>query len=217
MRPSSARCLRTLPVVASVFLAACSGNDDPTSGGAPPPSGGNRPPSISGIPPAAVAVGQAWVFQPTISDPDGDSLTVSSSSLPGWLTLNSSTGRVAGVPGPGDVRNWSGISLSVSDGQATASLGPFSVNVIAQGIGTATLSWMPPTQRVDGSPIGALAGYQVLWGQRSRDYDHVAELDAGVTRYVVENLGPGTWYFAIRAISTDGLASGLSAEASKRI
>jgi hypothetical protein len=205
-----------LPVVASLFLAACLGNDD-RSANSPLPPGGNSPPSISGTPPTSVAVGQAWTFQPTISDPDGDRLTVSAAGLPGWLTLNASTGRVSGTPSAGDVRNWSGISLSVSDGQATASLGPFSVNVIAQGTGSATLSWMPPTQRVDGSPIGELAGYEVLWGQRSRDYDHVVELDAGVTRYVVENLGPGTWYFAIRSRTTDGLESGLSGEASKRI
>jgi hypothetical protein len=107
----------------------------------------------------------------------------------------------------------------VSDGQATASLAPFSVNVVAQGAvtGSATLSWIPPTERVDGSPIGELAGYEVLWGQASRNYDNVVELDAGITRYMVENLGPGTWYFAIRSKTADGLESQLSQEVSKTI
>ncbi|NGP53672.1 fibronectin type III domain-containing protein [Thioalkalivibrio sp. XN8] len=124
-----------------------------------------------------------------------------------------------GTPSAGDVRTWSGISLTVSDGQATSSLGPFSVNVIAQGAatGSATLSWMPPTERVDGSPIGELEGYEVLWGQRSRDYDNVVELGAGTTRYFIGGLGPGTWYFAIRSKTADGLESQLSQEVSKTI
>ena len=221
-----ARSLRFLPVVASVFLAACLGNDDPSAGGQLPPGLGqpppavNAPPSISGTPPTSVTVGQSWTFQPTISDSDGDTLTVSATNLPDWLTLNSSTGRVSGTPGEGDVRTWNGISLTVSDGQATASLSPFSVDVVAQGAvtGSATLSWSAPTERADGSPIGQLAGYEVLYGQRSRDYDTVVELDnPGITSYMIENLGPGTWYFAVKAVTTDGLESAPSQEVSKTI
>ena len=214
-----ARSLRFLPVVASLFLAACLGNDDPSAGGQLPP-GANSPPEISGTPSTSATVGRSWTFQPSISDPDGDTLTVSATNLPDWLSLNASTGRVSGTPSEGDVRTWSSIQLRVSDGQATASLPTFSLNVVAQAAntGTATLSWSAPTERADGSPIGQLAGYEVLYGQRSRDYDTVVELDnPGITSYMIENLGPGTWYFAVKAVTTDGLESAPSQEVSKTI
>lgn len=229
------------PVLACLLLVACDFNDDaPTSGapggasppagttppgGSPPPPGNpppdtNRPPLISGSPSTLATVGQAWSFQPSISDPDGDRLTVTASNLPGWITLTPSTGRLEGTPAEGDVRSWEGIVLTVSDGQASATLSGLSVNVQAAGAATgfATLNWSAPTERIDGSPIGELVGYRVLYGQVSRNYDHTVELDnAGITRYVVEGLGAGTWYFAIQAVTSDGLVSEPSAEASKTI
>lgn len=219
MTSRHARSLRFLPVAASVFLAACLGNDDPNASG-PLPPGANSPPEISGTPSSSATVGRSWFFQPSISDPDGDALTVSATNLPSWLSLDSSTGRLSGTPGEGDVRTWSGIQLRVSDGQATTSLPSFSLNVVTQAAntGTATLSWSPPTERADGSPIGQLAGYEVLYGQRSRDYDTVVEINnPGITRYMIESLGPGTWYFAVKAVTTDGLESAPSQEVSKTI
>jgi hypothetical protein len=228
------RSLHLFPIIACLMLAGCFGDNKNIGGtdGSNPPPGSvqppppapppdiNSPPIISGTPPTSITVGQSWSFQPTISDPDGDSLTVSASNLPSWLSLNSSTGLTQGTPGEGDVRTWSGISLTVSDGQATASLAPFSLNVVAQGAvtGSATLSWSPPTERADGSPIGELEGYEVLYGQRSRDYDIVVEIhNPGITRYVIESLGPGTWYFAVKAVTADGLESAPSQEVSKTI
>jgi len=231
MKQRQARCLRFLPIAACLMLTGCWGEDDfadaPGSNQPPPgavqptpPPVANTPPTISGTPPTSITVGQEWVFQPSIADPDGDSLTVSASNLPSWLSLNASTGRVQGTPGEGDVRSWSGIALTVSDGQATASLAAFSVNVAAQGAvtGSATLSWSAPRERADGSPIGQLDGYEVLYGQRSRDYDIVVEIqNPGVTRYMIESLGPGTWYFAVKAVTADGLESAPSQEVSKTI
>jgi hypothetical protein len=177
-------------------------------------------PTISGTPPSSVIVGQKWSFQPEISDPDGDALTVTVENSPPWISLNQSTGYMEGVPGEGDVRTWSEIRVQVSDGQNSASLPTFSITVAAQGsgTGTATLSWTPPTERVDGSPIGELAGYKVLYGQSSRDYDIVIPLDnAGLTTFMVEGLGTGTWYFAVQAVTSDGLLSAPSEEVSKTI
>lgn len=87
-----------------------------------------------------------------------------------------------------------------------------------QGTGSATLSWTPPTQRVDGSPLGTLAGYRFLYSLTSGQYDHKIRVDnPGIMRYVIEGLTPGTWYFSITAIDTDGLESSPSKEASKTI
>lgn len=217
--------IRSWPAMLFLLLAACGGGDrmgaldtGATPPPATPPPGANRPPEISGTPPNVATVGQRWLFQPSISDPDGSGVTVSATNLPGWITLYPSTGRMQGTPAEEDVRTWSNIRLTVSDGQASATLPAFSLTVVSQGaaMGTVTLSWAPPTQRTDGSPIGALAGYRLLYGQVSRDYDHTIRIDnPGVTRYVVERLGPGTWYFAVQAVDSDGLVSEPSAEASR--
>jgi hypothetical protein len=84
--------------------------------------------------------------------------------------------------------------------------------------GSATLSWQPPAERLDGSPLLNLAGYRILYGQESGRYSHIVEIDsAGITRYFIDDLGEGTWYFAIVAIDTEGLESPPSAEVSKTV
>lgn len=212
------------PAMACLLLAACGGGSD--SAGTPPPGSGvtppsvNSPPSISGTPSGSATVGQAWSFRPAISDPDGDALTVTVTNLPPWVSLEPATGYMQGTPREGDVRTWGNILVRVSDGRATTSLAWFSIVVsvgAAQG-GTATVSWSPPTQRADGSPIGQLAGYRILYGQISQNWNTVVQLNnPGLTRYVIEGLGPGTWYFVVKAVTSDGLISAPSQEVSKRI
>ena len=194
-----------------LLLSACGGEGQDAFLGPPP---GSAPA------PETAVVGQSWSYQPSISSPPDASVTVTASNLPDWITLNQSTGLLEGTPGEGDVRTWTGIQLTVTDGQQSTQLPALSVTVMAQGAatGTATVSWSAPTQRVDGSPIGELAGYRVLYGNSSRNYDHSVELNtAGINRYVIEGLGAGTWYFAVQAITRDGLTSAPSREVSKRI
>ena len=219
------------PVLACLALVGCSGGDDSASGngsGSSPPTNNpptnnpstNSPPTISGTPSSSATVGRQWLFQPNLSDPDGDALTVTADNRPPWISLDPATGRMQGTPQEGDVLTWSGIRLTVTDGMASASLPGFSIVVVSPSanMGTATLSWTPPTERADGSPIGELAGYEVLYGQQSRNYDTTIELNnSGLTRYMIEGLGPGTWYFAVKAITTDGLESAPSQEVSKTI
>jgi len=84
--------------------------------------------------------------------------------------------------------------------------------------GAATLSWTPPTTRADGSPIGRLAGYRILYGPTSGRYERVAAIDnPGISIYVIDGLAPGTWYFAIQSVTSDGLVSAPSEEVSKSI
>ena len=78
-----------------------------------------------------------------------------------------------------------------------------------------TLSWIPPTQNSDGSPITNLAGYKIHYGTASSEYNQtIALANAGLTRYVVDNLPGGTYYFAITAYNSQGVESTLSGEIS---
>ena len=84
--------------------------------------------------------------------------------------------------------------------------------------GTALLSWTPPTQREDGSALNDLSGYRVYYGLNQNQLDQTVVLNnAGLTSYMVESLGQGTWYFAVTAVDGGGMESGFSNVASKVI
>ena len=84
------------------------------------------------------------------------------------------------------------------------------------GSGAATLSWSPPTQNTDGTPLTA-AGFRVYYGTASRHYG--APIDVGdVTSYVLGGLQVGqTYYFAVTAYDSGGNESAYSTEVSKTL
>jgi len=211
-------------VGATVSIAGCGGDEEaaatspPPGGGTPPPGGGNQAPTISGTPLTSVLQGTAYSFTPTGADADGNALTFSVANLPGWATFNASTGRVSGTPSAAQVGTYSNITISVSDGSASASLAAFSVQVVATATGSATLSWTPPTQNTDGSPLNNLAGYKVYWGTSQGTYTNsVTVSTAGLSSYVVDQLTPATWYFSVTAVNAVGVESGFSNVASKQV
>jgi hypothetical protein len=178
----------------------------------------NRAPTISGTPSTAVMQGTAYAFTPTASDPDGNTLTFSIANKPAWAAFNTSTGALSGTPAAANVGTTSGVVITVSDGTLSASLPAFSVTVQAVATGSATLSWTPPTQNTDGSQLTDLAGFKVYWGPAAGNYPNSATLtNPGLTSYVVENLVPGTYFFAASAVNNAGTESALSGTASKTI
>jgi hypothetical protein len=178
----------------------------------------NLPPVISGTPPTSVNAGQAYNFQPSASDPNGTTLSFSISNKPAWATFNSSTGRLYGTPGTADIGTYAGIVISVSDGTTSVSLTAFTIGVTQVATGTATISWIPPTQNTDGSPLTDLGGYRIYYGTSQTNLAQMVELsNPGLTSYMVQNLSPATWYFSMRAFRTNGTESEPSNVASKTI
>lgn len=81
-----------------------------------------------------------------------------------------------------------------------------------------SLSWLPPTENVDGTAIGSLAGYRIYSGRSRYELAPMVEIDnAGVTRYVIDDLENGMWYFAVSAVATDGTESARSNVAAMEI
>jgi hypothetical protein len=151
-------------------------------------------------------VGTAYSFTPTASDPDGDTLTFSVTGKPAWLTFNTSTGALSGMPAAADVGTYP-MTITVSDGTQSATLN-LTVTVSATATGTATLSWTPPTQRTDGTTLSNLAGYRIYYGtSASALTQQVSITNPSLSTYVVENLAAGTWYFAATAFDANGLES----------
>lgn len=83
--------------------------------------------------------------------------------------------------------------------------------------GTATLSWLAPTQRADGKPLTVprLAGYRVLYGPASGVYTQSVSVKE--TSVTIQNLAPGKYFFVVRAVDANGRESSVSAEVSKTI
>lgn len=214
----------------SLLLAACfegSGNGnqfgDPGVPGDPgnpvdPPPGANVAPTISGSPPSHILEGELYEFTPNASDADGDTLEFSVSRKPAWAQFDRATGRISGTPGAGDVGNFTNITISVTDGQASASLSDFDITVDQIAFGTATLSWNPPTENSDGTPLTNLAGFRIYYGRNKDNLTRSVVLNnPSLTRYVVENLVPARWHFAMTSVNTDGKESRRTTTVNKRI
>jgi hypothetical protein len=178
----------------------------------------NRPPVISGTPPTSVTVGQAYTFTPTASDPDGNPLTFTVANAPSWASFDSATGRLSGTPAATNVGSTSGVTITVNDGRTTTSLAAFSIAVVTVSNGSATLNWTAPTTNTNDTPLTDLAGYRVEYGRSQDALDQVATVNSvGVTTYRVESLSAGTWYFAVRAVTSSGIESTISNVASLNI
>ncbi|MHA7926486.1 MAG: PA14 domain-containing protein [Marinobacter sp.] len=71
------------------------------------------------------------------------------------------------------------------------------------------LSWTAPLTRVDGSSISLseIQSYEILYGSSADNLSNTVKVDSTQTSAEVSGLSPGTWYFSIRVIDTDGLTS----------
>ena len=179
----------------------------------------NQPPTISGTPPTSVRTGVAYAFTPTARDPEGRTLTFSIANKPAWAAFSTTTGRLSGTPSSAQTGTFSNIRISVSDGTSTVSLPTFAIVVSTTSTtGSATLSWTPPTRNTDGTTLTNLAGYRILYGTSATSLTRTVQVaNAGISRYVVENLASGRWYFSVRAYTTTGAESAASSTANTTV
>jgi hypothetical protein len=78
-----------------------------------------------------------------------------------------------------------------------------------------TLTWTPPTQNNNGSPITGLAGYKIYWkSSASGSYTDAQSKDVGnvssVTIQSVTGSSSAIYYFAATAYNSSGAESGFS-------
>jgi hypothetical protein len=78
-----------------------------------------------------------------------------------------------------------------------------------------TLGWVAPTENSNGSPITDLAGYKIHYGTAPDNYTKVVAVsNPSISRYVMDSLESGTYFFAITAYNSKGIESTLSGEIS---
>lgn len=81
-----------------------------------------------------------------------------------------------------------------------------------------TLSWQPPTENTNGTALTDLSGYVINYGTQSGYYtSSITVTNPGIATYVVDNLSPGTYYFSVTAMASDGTVSPPSPEISATV
>jgi hypothetical protein len=117
-----------------------------------------------------------------------------------------------------------GFALSGCGGGGSAAVGsPTSSNESAAAPPTVssnavTLNWTPPTENTNGTALTNLSGYNIHYGTASGDYTQtVSVANAGIATYVVDDLTPGTYYFSVGAVNSQGTESPLSSEVSATV
>ncbi len=84
--------------------------------------------------------------------------------------------------------------------------------------GTATLTWDPVARDAHGGELKNLAGYRIFYGTSPRAlFTVVVVPDPHATRYVVRDLAPGSWYFAVAAYTTANVEGPRSNVAAKNV
>jgi hypothetical protein len=216
-------------VVLSIALAPAGCTDDVENAATSSPASSGTssvtpatPLVLSGAPPASVTVGNSYNYQPTVSSGSG-TISFSIQGQPAWSSFDPQTGTLTGTPTAADVGLSGEITITGANNVNTASVGPFTIEVNpasnpAPGTGSATLTWSPPTENSDGSPLTDLTGYRVHYGTSEVSLNQTIDLaDAGATTYVVNDLGTGTYYFAVGAYNSVGLEGPWSNIASKTL
>ena len=172
---------------------------------------------IEGAPASTIAVGDFYGFTPVVSDSEHDNLIFSIANLPSWLDFDTETGRLMGTPRTKDVAQFDHIQISVSDGHIRAAMDDFSIVVEPA---SATLSWVPPTVRADGSSLSLseLGGYKIYSGTSPEYLTLLIDIkDVSVTTFRDINLGAASHYYAVTSYNHDGIESVFSDVVSKTV
>jgi len=184
-----------------------------------PPAATNRAPTISGAPAASVTATQAYSFTPAASDPDGQALTFSITNRPAWATFSTATGSLSGTPTSAQVRTYSNIVITVSDGALSASLPAFSITVNASANRAPVISGSAATSVVAGSaysftptasdPDGQTLTYSIAnkpsWASFNASTGRIsgtpASANVGITSGIVITVSDGALSASLAAFS----------------
>jgi hypothetical protein len=105
---------------------------------------------------------------------------------------------------------------SAADGSG-ASAGSTSASS-TESADSVTINWIPPTENTNGSPLTNLAGYNIHYGTSSASLTKTISIsNPGIATYVVGNLTPGRYYFAVAAVNSAGTESPLSTPVSATV
>lgn len=138
----------------------------------------NDAPELSYFCNALINQGALYSCTPDFFDPDGDSATAFQfmDNSCSWLSIDSDTGEISGIPGSNDI-NACTVTIRSSDGNIDTNQVSINIDVINK----------PPTLTIRDTQINKNSGYSVL---RSDQDVHASEEGQGVYALVVTNTQP---------------------------
>jgi hypothetical protein len=107
--------------------------------------------------------------------------------------------------------DWTGPRAAVGT-EALSSLmkdSSFTLTCVASKDLAVLVTWKPPTQNTDGTPLTGIASYNVHYGQSPNVLADTALAAANATSLIVKSyyFKPGKWYFAMSTKANDGTLS----------
>jgi len=110
-------------------------------------------------------------------------------------TSSSTSATTSSATTSSSTRSTSSSTASTTTGNSTTS-------------SSVSLSWLPPTTYSDGTSLTDLAGHHIYQKLDSGSYERIHTINtAGLTEYLVEDLTPGDYTFAITAFNDAGTES----------
>ena len=122
---------------------------------------------------------------------DADGCTASGA----WSGTRSTTGSESVGP----------LSIGATFSLTCSGAGGSAIQMISVSVtGPVQLSWVAPSENVDGSQLIDLAGYRIYFGDSSRAYSDMVELsDAAATNHIL-TLASGDYFVAMTALDAEG-------------
>jgi hypothetical protein len=161
----------------------------------------NTAPEINGAPATQVMVDGWYDFQPEVSDAEGSVLSFTIINRPAWLSFDTQTGRLSGIPALADLGLWDGIRVSVNDGELSADLAAFDVNVLALPNSAPTISGAPVTAATVGQ------GYSFQPAASDADGDDLSFSITGMPAWASFNTTSGRLFGTPTAADADSSSS----------
>jgi hypothetical protein len=164
--------------------------------------------TISGTPTTGVLTGQDYSFAPRAVAQGAGAPRFEIQNKPRWATFSSFSGLLSGIPAAADAGVYSAIRISITAGTLRAELPPFAIAVnggLPHAVRAVSLNWVPPTENTDDSVLTDLAGYRIYSGASRGALKLLVTLrNPSLSRYVVESLAPGEYFFAMTAVNAAG-------------
>jgi hypothetical protein len=135
--------------------------------------------------------------------------TASSTIAPANVTLTWVTSEVGTCTASG---GWSGPKAATGGTEVISNVVGSTTYLLScsSATGTATVSWVPPTQNVDGSPYIDQGGFKLYHASTFAGVAFATPIiisDPNATSYVVTGLATGNRHFALKAYNLSGVES----------
>ncbi len=165
------------------------------------------------VSPASGSVAKGSTTQLTATGTYSDGSTQNLTATATWSSSNTAVATVSNAAGS------NGLATGVAAGTTTIKAISGSISASAGLTVTdrsVTLSWDAPTTNTNGSSLTNLSGYKLYYGTASGSYSQTVTVNTGTTT-TLTNLSPGTYYFTVTAVNSNGTESVFSNEVSKTI